>query len=48
MGDEKYIEKDIQNKFDFHNYGHALEILHEAFPEEWGDEWKKMTVGNPS
>lgn len=37
MGDEKYIEKDIQNKFDFHNYGHALEILHEAFPEEWGE-----------
>lgn len=32
---EKYIAKDIINKFEFYNYGHALEILHDAFPVEW-------------
>lgn len=32
---ENYIEKDILSKFEFHNYGHALEILHDAFPMEW-------------
>ena len=30
-----YIDPDIQFKFDFFDYGHALEILHESFPEEW-------------
>ncbi len=25
------------DKYEFHNYGHALEILSEAFPEEWAD-----------
>lgn len=34
---EKYIDKDILNKFEFYNYGHALEILHEAFPVEWNE-----------
>ena len=33
--DEKYIDSDIQSKFEFFDYGHALEILHESFPEEW-------------
>ena len=32
---EKYIDSDIQSKFEFFDYGHALEILHESFPEEW-------------
>lgn len=32
---EKYIDKKILNKFEFYNYGHALEILHDAFPSEW-------------
>ena len=32
---EKYVESDLLNRFDFYNYGHALEILHEAFPVEW-------------
>lgn len=32
---DKYIDNDILNKFEFYNYGHALEILHDAFPEEW-------------
>ncbi len=32
---EKYINSDLLSKFEFRNYGHALEILHDAFPEEW-------------
>lgn len=32
-----YIRHDLFDKFEFHNYGHALEILSEAFPEEWND-----------
>jgi len=34
---EKYIDKDILNRYEFHNYGHALEILHDAFPLEWNE-----------
>lgn len=32
---QKYINSDIQSKYEFFDYGHALEILHESFPEEW-------------
>lgn len=32
-----YIRTDLYDKFEFHNYGHALEILTEAFPNEWND-----------
>ena len=32
---DKYIVPDIQGRFEFRDYGHALEILHESFPEEW-------------
>ncbi len=32
---EQYIDNDLLSRFEFHNYGHALEILHDAFPEEW-------------
>lgn len=32
---EKYIDPEIRKRFEFHNYGHALEILHESFPVEW-------------
>ncbi|MBO5126510.1 MAG: restriction endonuclease [Clostridia bacterium] len=32
---EKYIHKNLMDKFEFQNYGHALEILNEAYPEEW-------------
>lgn len=32
---EKYIDEDILCKFEFYNYGHALEILHDAFQQEW-------------
>ena len=35
MDVNNYIEADLLNKFEFHNYGHALEILHDAFPQEW-------------
>lgn len=35
MDFEKYINSDLLSKFEFRNYGHALEILHDAFPEEW-------------
>lgn len=31
----KYISSNIIDKFEFYNYGHALEILHDAFPIEW-------------
>ena len=35
MKNEKYIVRELLNKFEFYNYGHALEILHDAFPQEW-------------
>lgn len=31
----QYIRKKLLEKFEFQNYGHALEILYEAFPQEW-------------
>ena len=34
---EQYIDADLLSRFEFHNYGHALEILHDAFPKEWAD-----------
>lgn len=37
MAARQYIDLDIQSKYDFYDYGHALEILHESFPEEWGE-----------
>lgn len=37
MDFEKYIDDDIRDKFEFYNYGHALEILHNAFPKEWNE-----------
>jgi len=32
-----YIRESLLNKFEFQNYGHALEILSEAFPTEWNE-----------
>ena len=29
------ISEDLSEKYEFHNYGHALEILSDAFPTEW-------------
>lgn len=34
---EKYIRAELFDKFEFYNYGHALEILAEAFSKEWSD-----------
>lgn len=34
---KNYIRADLFDRFEFHNYGHALEILSEAFPDEWND-----------
>ncbi len=34
---QQYIRSDLLKKFEFHNFGHALEILGEAFPDEWKD-----------
>ena len=33
----KLIPADIQAKFEFYNYGHALEILTQSFPEQWAE-----------
>lgn len=33
----QYIREGLFEKFEFQNYGHALEILSEAFPSEWDD-----------
>ena len=44
---ERYIDADLLSRYEFHNYGHALEILHEAFPEEWRelqDCLRKLTL----
>lgn len=35
--DEKYIARELSARFEFYNYGHALEILHDAFPTEWAE-----------
>ncbi len=37
MEENRYIRKGLTHKFEFQNYGHALEILNEAFPAEWND-----------
>ena len=35
MSIDQYIEKELLEKFEFYNYNHALEIITQAFPEEW-------------
>ena len=37
MSDERYIRDALMEKFEFQSYGHALEILGEAFPTEWNE-----------
>lgn len=47
MGFEQYIDEDIRDKFEYYNYGHALEILHESYPDEWNelqDCFKKLKL----
>ena len=35
MSTTKYIDESLINKYEFYSYGHALEILYEAYPTEW-------------
>ena len=32
-----YIKSDLMDKFEFHNYNHALEIITQSFPYEWAE-----------
>ena len=33
----QYVDGYLLDRFEFHNYGHALEILCDAFPKEWAE-----------
>lgn len=37
MDYKKYVPEKILEKYEFHNYNHALEILTQAFPNEWNE-----------
>lgn len=37
MQGNKYIREELLNKYEFYNFGHALEILSTAFPQEWNE-----------
>lgn len=37
MDISKYLPDNVAGNFDFYNYNHAVEIITQAFPEEWGD-----------
>jgi len=37
MQAEDYIDSDLLEKFEFYNYNHALEIITQAFSEEWAE-----------
>lgn len=37
MDIRRYIDPGLLARFEFYSYGHAIEILAESFPEEWGD-----------
>ena len=34
---QNYVNDEVLNKFEFKNYGHALEILSQSYTEEWDD-----------
>lgn len=34
---DEQIPEEVRRKFEFYSYGHAWEILKEAFPEEWAE-----------
>ncbi len=42
VANNKYIESDLQSKYEFYDYGHALEILYESFPQEWQEIQKSL------
>lgn len=37
MSVEQYIPQNLLDRFEFHSYGHAIEILTQAYPDEWAD-----------
>ena len=37
MNIEEYVAPDLLEKFEFHNYNHAIEIITQAFPDEWAE-----------
>ena len=43
MDIEEYISPALLDKFEFHNYNHALEIITQAFPEEWAEIVRCLT-----
>lgn len=34
---EEYIDADLLDRFEFYNYNYAIEIITQAFPEEWSN-----------
>lgn len=34
---DRYISNDLLKRYEFYSYGHALEILYDAFPTEWAE-----------
>lgn len=34
---EDYVTQDLLDKFEFYNYNHALEVITQAFPDEWAN-----------
>ena len=34
---EDYVDSDLLEKYEFYNYNHALEIISQAFPDEWSE-----------
>ena len=40
----KFVDSDIIDKFEFYDYGHALEILRGSFEEEWKEIQEENTV----
>lgn len=37
MSIEDYVDRDLLDKFEFHSFNHALEIVTQAFPERWAE-----------
>lgn len=47
MDYSRYVRANLLEKFEFQSYGHALEILNEAFPKEWNeiqDSLEKLSI----
>lgn len=37
MNIQDYVAEDLLERFEFYNYNHSLEIISQAFPDEWND-----------